>query len=167
MSAKETMTPLERDRLERQILRLGETRAAAQYWAKVIAGGLLLLVVAVFLIAGATAKYKVWAATQAKQVTITNAQAELNAAEFQKKIAVEEALAKKDSAPDLAAAEIIRAEGVAEANRIIADSITDEYVRWLYVDQLDEIDGQIIYIPTEGGIPILEANRLPTTEEDR
>lgn len=59
-----------------------------------------------------------------------------------------------------AQAEIARSRGVAEANRIIAESITDEYVRWLFVDQLDEIRGQVIYVPTEANIPIMEAARL-------
>lgn len=59
-----------------------------------------------------------------------------------------------------AQAEIERAKGVAEANRIIAESITSEYVRWLFVDQLDNIQGQVIYVPTEANIPIMEAGRV-------
>lgn len=86
-------------------------------------------------------------------------QLRLYKANTEKQAAVAEAKAVADSARYLANAEIVRAEGVAEANRIIADSITDEYTRWLYVDQLDEINGQIIYVPTEAGIPILEAGQ--------
>jgi regulator of protease activity HflC (stomatin/prohibitin superfamily) len=132
--------------------------------AKVIGGVLLGLILLIWGWKYASSKFQVYQAEQDKKSTIIHAEAELKAAEFQKRIAVEEALAKRDSAPDLAEAEITRAKGVAEANKIIADSITDEYVRWLYVDQLDEISGQIIYIPTEGGIPILEANRMQQPE---
>lgn len=131
-----------------------------------IAGVILGLIVLIWGWKYANSNYQVYQAEQNKKSRIIEAEAELRAAEFQKRIAVEEALAKKDSAQDLADAEVIRAQGVADANRIIADSITDEYVRWLYVDQLDEIDGQIIYVPTEGGIPILEAGRaVPSAGE--
>ena len=57
-------------------------------------------------------------------------------------------------------ADRIRAKGTADANATIAASLTDTYIRWLYVDQMDQLKGQTIYIPTEGGLPILEAERL-------
>jgi len=88
-------------------------------------------------------------------------QLNLYKANTEKQAAIAEAKALADSAAFKAEAEVTRSEGVAKANKIIAESITDEYIRWLYVDQLDEIQGQVIYIPTEGGLPILEANRLP------
>lgn len=86
-------------------------------------------------------------------------QARLYRAKVERQAQIADARAKSEAAEFLADAEVARARGVAEANEIIAESITDEYTRWLYVDQLDEIDGQIIYIPTEAGIPILEAGR--------
>ena len=131
----------------------------AKLLIKQLAIGLLAITALFWAWRFANSQYQVYQAEQNQKSRIIDAEAELRAAEFQKRIAVQEALAKKDSAQDLADAEVIRAQGVADANRIIADSITDEYVRWLYVDQLDEIDGQIIYVPTEGGIPILEAGR--------
>lgn len=84
----------------------------------------------------------------------------LYAANIDREVLVREARAERDAAEFLADAEIERARGVAEANRVIADSLTDEYIRWLYVDQMDRLLGQVIYIPTEGGLPILEAGRL-------
>lgn len=83
-------------------------------------------------------------------------------ANIERQVQVADARAKSEAATLLADSEIERAKGVAEANRIIADSITPEYTTWLYVDQLDEVvanGGQIIYIPTEAGIPILEAGQ--------
>jgi hypothetical protein len=82
-------------------------------------------------------------------------------ASIEKRIAVEEALAEADAAVELKRAEITRAEGVAEANVIITESIDEQYIRWLYVNNLaDHNASEIIYIPTEGGLPILEAGRL-------
>ncbi len=94
-------------------------------------------------------------------------QARLYRAKVERQAQIADARAKADAAEFLADAEVRRAEGVAEANQIIAESITGEYIRWLYVDQLDEIDGQVIYVPTEAGIPILEATRTApgTTSE--
>lgn len=88
--------------------------------------------------------------------------AQLAEAESNRKIAVEEAEAKKASASALAEAEVIRAKGVAKANKIIGDSLkqNEAYLRYLYIQSLSEADNngnKVIYIPTEAGLPILEA----------
>jgi regulator of protease activity HflC (stomatin/prohibitin superfamily) len=85
--------------------------------------------------------------------------AELNKAEYTRQVAVLEAQAKKDSAQQLAEAEIIRAGGVAKANQIIGDSLKDnrEYLQYLYITGLEEGSqkGNVtIYVPTEGGMPV-------------
>ena len=88
---------------------------------------------------------------------------ELALATGNRKISIQEAMAKKESAKELADAEIIRAKGVAEANKIIGDSLkgNDSYLRYLWITQLDHAkSNQVIYIPTEANIPILEAARL-------
>lgn len=92
-------------------------------------------------------------------------EAELARAESNRKIAIAEAEAKKESAKQLAEAEIIRAEGVAKANTIIGDSLknNEAYLRYLYITGLNETSdkgNKIIYVPTEAGLPILEAGRL-------
>ena len=92
-------------------------------------------------------------------------EAELARAESNRKIAIAEAEAKKESAKQLAEAEIIRAEGVAKANTIIGDSLknNEAYLRYLYITGLNESGNkgnEIIYVPTEAGLPILEAGRL-------
>lgn len=91
-------------------------------------------------------------------------EAELQRAESNRKIAIEEANAKKESAKALAEAEVIRAEGVAKANKIIGDSLKNNegYLRYLYIQNLSETEtkgNKVIYIPTEAGLPILEAGR--------
>ncbi len=100
-------------------------------------------------------------------------QADLREAEWTKKILIEQAKAERDSATlqaerDLERAkgfslsEVERAKGVAEANRIIGDSLkgNDVYLRYLWIQGLHDGNSEIIYIPTEANLPILEAGRL-------
>lgn len=88
-------------------------------------------------------------------------------AEQDRRIRVLEAQAALDSAELTAQAEIARARGTNEANRIMAESLggPDNYLRWSYINMLQETAGsgdrQIIYIPTEAGMPILEAGQRP------
>lgn len=93
-------------------------------------------------------------------------EAELARAEQSRQIAVLEAKAKLDSAEALAQAEVKRAEGTAKANQIIGQSLkgNEEYIHWLWVDTLKESKDQIIYIPTEAGIPITESFRLKSRQ---
>jgi hypothetical protein len=89
--------------------------------------------------------------------------AKLKEAESSKQIMMQEAHAKREAAKDLAAAEIERAKGVAEANRIIGEGLKDnhEYLLYLWIHGISENTGrEIIYVPTEGGLPILEAGRF-------
>lgn len=81
--------------------------------------------------------------------------------ENERKVAIETAKAKKDSAVFEAQAEITRAEGVAKANKIIGESLKENeaYLRYLWVNQLNENKQNVIYIPTEAGMPILEAGK--------
>ena len=94
-------------------------------------------------------------------------EAEFQRAESNRQIKVREAQAALDSASLTAAAEIERAKGVAAANAIIADSLggAEGYLRWKYIEMLENT-GQnggrdIIYIPTEAGLPVLEAGKRP------
>ena len=63
--------------------------------------------------------------------------------------------AKKD-----AEIEVARAEGVAKSNLIIADSLTEKYLRYQWIQGLQKNDLQVVYVPTEAGLPIMEANRF-------
>ena len=77
--------------------------------------------------------YNVWAQS-------LDGKAELQKAEYTRQVAVLEAQAKKDSAQQLADAEVIRAQGVAKANQIIGNSLKDnrEYLQYLYITGLEE-----------------------------
>jgi regulator of protease activity HflC (stomatin/prohibitin superfamily) len=97
-------------------------------------------------------QYNVWQQSLAGK-------AELQKAEYTRQVAVLEAQAKKDSAQQLAEAEIIRAGGVAKANQIIGDSLKDnrEYLQYLYIIGIEEGSqkGNVtVYVPTENGMPV-------------
>lgn len=88
--------------------------------------------------------------------------AQLAEAEGNRQIAVLEAQAIKDSATLKAEAEVIRADGVSKANKIVAEGLggAEGYLRYLYIQALqDNAQNQIIYVPTEAGLPILEAGK--------
>ena len=73
---------------------------------------------------------------------------------FQKEFELDKA--KKD-----AEIEVARAEGVAKSNKIIAESITDPYLRYKWIEGLQRsTDSTVVYVPTEANLPLLEANRF-------
>lgn len=116
----------------------------------VVAAVILLIAAVIF----GYPHYKVW---QQRLV----GQAELARAEQNRKIAIQEAEAKKESARALAEAEVIRAEGVAKANSIIGESLrgNESYLRYLWIQTLNDNPQNVIYVPTEAGLPILEAGK--------
>lgn len=96
----------------------------------------------------------------------SNGKSEYIRAEQNRKIKVLEAQASLESAHLQAEAEVERARGVAAANKIIGASLHDNepYLRWLWIKELNEAGNaapQVIYVPTEAGLPILEAGRRP------
>lgn len=88
--------------------------------------------------------------------------AELARADSNRQIATCEALAKKESSKALADAEVIRAEGVAKANKIIGTSLENNegYLRYLWIQGLQTNNMQVVYVPTEANLPIMESQRL-------
>lgn len=89
-----------------------------------------------------------------------NGQALLAKSESEKKVMIEDAKGKLEAAKLLSLAEIERAKGVAEANKIIGQSLRENeaYLRYLWIQNMNT-DKEVIYIPTEAGMPILEAKR--------
>lgn len=90
-----------------------------------------------------------------------NGESELAQANAAKQVAVQTAKAKAESAIYEKQSEITRAEGAAAAIKITGDALQEhpEYLRYLYVNGLTETKDQVIYIPTEAGLPIMEAAR--------
>ena len=99
-------------------------------------------------------RYSVWSAQM-------QGEAEYAQAEQNRRITVLEAEAKLDAAKSLAAAEVERAKGVAQANEIIGRSLKDNeaYLRWQWIQNLENGNNSVIYVPTEAGLPILEAGK--------
>lgn len=89
-------------------------------------------------------------------------EAQLAKAQANRQVQVAEGLAKKEASVYLAEAEVIRARGVDSAIRIIGKGLqqNEAYLRYLYIQELKETQNQVIYLPTEAGLPILEANRF-------
>jgi len=119
-----------------------------------IIAGIILLLTICWGMHAIGCKYSVW--SQGKI-----GQAELQRADWNRQILVREAKAKEESAVLLAQAEIERAKGVAKANKIIGQSLrnNEAYLRYLFVNNLENSKNQVIYVPTETNLPILEASR--------
>lgn len=83
-------------------------------------------------------------------------EAELVKARQTKLIIIQQANAEKE-------AEILRAEGTAQANKIIGESLknNESYLQWLWINRLDNQSNKtFVYVPTTGLIPNLESGRV-------
>jgi F0F1-type ATP synthase membrane subunit b/b' len=89
-----------------------------------------------------------------------NGKAEYAKAESTRQIKVLEAKAELESAELKGKAEVIRAEATAKANQILGDSLknNENYLRYMWIQQINA-DKEVYYIPTEAGLPILEAGK--------
>ncbi|WDE10398.1 hypothetical protein [Thalassomonas haliotis] len=143
-------------------------------------GGLVFLVVSFVVIVAVTLwvwpKYKVYSmemsgkaalkeAEWSKQILIEEAKAKEQAALMQAKARITLAQAQGEAQIVQAKAEgqadIERAKAAAEANKIIGESLknNEAYLRYIWIKGLHEGNGERIYIPTEAGLPILEAGK--------
>ena len=95
--------------------------------------------------------------------------AALMEAESTRQVRVLEAKAKEEAARLEAKAEVTKAEGSAQAIAALKKELgsSDAYLRWLYIQGLQEQGNQsgektVVYIPTDGlvPLPIAEAGRL-------
>lgn len=103
-------------------------------------------------------EYNVYTAKMSGQATLAEA-------DSSKQVAVQTAKAKLEAASMLADAEVARARGVAQANKIISDQLggPEFYLRWKYIEMLEDTAASpgktIIYVPTNGLMPVMEAGR--------
>lgn len=146
------------------------------------ANTIILIILSMFLCMGGIGgcmyvrpQYRVYTQTM-------RGEADLKEAEINKKIIVQEAIAQEEASVmraktrvTLAQAEneamkikaegeaerdIIRAKATASANEIIGGSLkgNSEYLRYLWITEISNSEkGERIYIPTEAGLPLLEA----------
>lgn len=100
-----------------------------------------------------------------KQILIEEAKAKEQASLMQAKakvtLAEAEGRAQVVRAKAEGQADIERAKAAAEANRIIGESLknNEQYLRYVWIKGLQDGKGERIYIPTEAGMPILEAGK--------
>ena len=142
MEREKVMSSYERERLE--------YRNKFVKWLSLGILGLVLLI-AMFAVAGPP--YRVWSSEM-------KGKAEYMRAEQNRRIKVEEAKANLDAEKLNAQAEIERAKGAAEAIKIENGALTPTYIQYLWVRQQNaSTNNRIIYIPTEAGLPVLEAGR--------
>lgn len=126
-----------------------------------IAGFLWAVVIAIFigLFGGTYVGWKniqVWSASKSGQAVLAEA-------EYSRKVRIEEARAKQEAAELEGQAELTRAQFAARANEELTQGLggSENYLRYMFIRMLEETGdaGNLIYIPTEGGMPILEAGR--------
>lgn len=121
----------------------------------VVIGSIIAIIAFIGFLMIVLPMYRVWAAHK-------EGQAEYAKAEQNRSIKILEAEALKESAKLQAEAEVERAKGVAQANNIIADGLKGhkEYLQYLWITHLEEgSNREVIYIPTETGLPLLEAGK--------
>jgi hypothetical protein len=116
------------------------------------AAGITLLIFALLLVG--CPQYKVY--KQGK-----DGEASLRQAESEKLVQLEEAKANLESEKLNAQAEVERAKGAAEAIEIEQGKLTDRYIQYLWVRSNNFDESTTIYVPTETGLPILEAGKRP------
>ncbi len=112
-------------------------------------GGVLLLILSLMFL---MPQYNVWSAELGGKARLAEAQ-------FSKQVKTEEAKANLESEKLNALAEVERAKGAAESIKIEGGQLTENYIKYLWVRNLQTGDKQLIYVPTEAGLPLLEAGR--------
>ena len=109
-------------------------------------------------------KYKVWQSKIKIKSAENYGRAEMAKAEQNRKILIEEAKANLEAQKLNSQAEIERAKGMAKAIEIENGKLTERYIHYLWVRNIDKMDGDKIYIPTEANLPILEASKFAKRE---
>ncbi len=112
----------------------------------------ILILVAIWMWIWPT--YNVWASAM-------KGKADLEQAHYEQEIAVAQAKSRLNAAEMNKKAAIVEAEAVSEQIRKIGENLSkhDLYLKWQWIKMMEERDGETIYVPTEAGLPILEATR--------
>lgn len=139
---------------QRQIELLDKEAAVTKRIKRYVIAAIVVVLVLVVGFAAGCPKYNVYKRTQ-------QGKAALQEAVNSKKVQIEEATANLASEKLNAQAEVERAKGAAEAIEIEGGKLTPDYIRYLWIRQLDLSRSQTIYIPTEAGLPVLEAGKRP------
>ena len=126
--------------------------------------GLVIIGVIIGLMFG-WQKFKVYSAQQSGRASYAeadqNRQIKIVEAVAANEAATSNALARVKIAEADALAEVARAKGVAQANVIIGEGLkgNEEYLRYLWIQNVAHGEHQVIYVPAENGLPLLEAGK--------
>lgn len=134
-----------------------QARRDIRFWLSVAAIAFLGIVALIWLWLLATPRYNLYKKNTEKRAVIAEQRAKSEAAEFAARSKVIQATAKGE-------ARVIDAKAIAESQRIIAATLTPEYLRYLYIEAISDNQNQVIYVPTESGLPITEAGRATPSE---
>lgn len=114
--------------------------------------GLSIIVAVIVSLMALMPIYNVWSSRK-------SGEAEMAKAEQNRKIQVEEAKANLEAQKLNSEAEVERARGMAEAIEIENGKLTDKYIQYLWVRNMENNTNEKIYIPTEANLPLLEARK--------
>ena len=122
------------------------------FWLCLISLGIVLVII--FLFMAINPIYNVWASRK-------NGEAELAEANYAEQVAIAKANARLKSAQMNREAEVISAKAVSDSIKEIGVALeaNEGYLRWQWIKALADTRNQIIYVPTEANLPILEAGK--------
>ena len=140
-------------------LHLSHIKLCSMKLAKFIIPGVLAFGLIIFLFMWGMPRYNVWQQEMAGK-------AEMAKAEQNRRILVEEAKARLEAEKLNAEAEVARAKGMAEAMRIENGQLTTVYNQYLFIRTLEKLADkgdlpQIIYMPSEGLVPVMDLSKKP------
>jgi hypothetical protein len=94
-------------------------------------------------------------------------EADLAEANFGEQVAIAQANARLKAADLNRMAEEIDALAVSNSVKVIGNALKNNegYIRWQWIKMMGETDSDIIYVPTEANLPILEAGRKGMEEQ--
>ncbi|MEQ3661376.1 MAG: hypothetical protein ABNG98_08825 [Flavobacterium sp.] len=124
---------------------------------KIVFGVITLVIVLIAAMMFGLPRYNVWQQEMAGK-------AEMAKAEQNRRILVEEAKAKLEAEKLNAQAEIERARGMAEAMKVENGTLSETYNQYLFIRTLEKIADkgdlpQIIYVPSNGLLPVMDINK--------
>jgi regulator of protease activity HflC (stomatin/prohibitin superfamily) len=124
---------------------------------KIVFGIVILVIVLIAAMMFGLPRYNVWQQEMAGK-------AEMAKAEQNRRILVEEAKAKLEAEKLNAQAEIERARGMAEAMKVENGTLSETYNQYLFIRTLEKIADkgdlpQIIYVPSNGLLPVMDINK--------
>lgn len=130
--------------------------------SKIVVGIVFAVVILIIVLMFGLPKYNVWQQEMAGK-------AEMAKAEQNRKILVEEAKARLEAEKLNAQAEIERARGMAEAMKVENGTLNETYNQYLFIRTLEKLADkgdlpQIIYIPSNGLLPVMDVKNKEKTK---